>query len=188
METNQSITSVFIDEFAFSLYQSKKITIHEALMLSLIKALDNEKGCFATNKYFADNLPIEVDRVKEIIRSLVKKGYVKSQMVNNNTKRILNVVADKEAGKVEELKGADKDQAATSEPKEEKKVVPISKPSTYKPKVSNKVQKFNAMYSHDWDFDAIGRLEALKIDLKIGRISEDKYMELAGPLLMQMGG
>ena len=73
-------------------------------------------------------------------------------------------------------------------PKEEKKVVPISKPSTYKPKVSNKVQKFNAMYSHEWDFDAIGKLEALKIDLKLGLISEDKYMELAGPLLMQMGG
>ena len=75
----------------------------------------------------------------------------------------------------------------SAEPKEETKVVPINKPSTYKSKVSNKVQEFNAMYSHEWDFDVIDRLEKLKISLKLGEISEDEYMELAGPLLA-MGG
>lgn len=195
MKNTQSITSVFIDEFAFSLYQSKKITIQEALMLSLIKALDNEKGCFATNKYFADNLPIEVDRVKEIIRSLVKKGYVKSQMINNNTRRILNVVTDKASETLEEVKGAVKEVAAKTKEVVKELVAPAINKSkeikqgynTYKSKVSRKVQEFNTMLSHEWGFDVIGRLEALKIDLKLGLISEDKYMELASPLLA-MGG
>lgn len=89
---NQSIEQVLITKQAMSLYQSKKITIHEALMLSIITALDNEKGCFATNRYFANNLPFEVERVKEIIKSLIKKGYIKSTMIENNTKRVLRIV------------------------------------------------------------------------------------------------
>lgn len=185
MKSNTSIKSVLINEKAFSLYQSKKITIQEALMLSIIASLDNENGCFATNKYFADNLPIEVDRVKEIIRSLVKKGHVKSEMVNNNTKRILRVVGEE---KVKEQALAKVEEIPAQEPvktKEEKKVVPFNghKNNTYNKKPQG---KFFAGVPSGFNYKIVEQLELLKMALGTGQIRQCEYDELAEPLLKRI--
>lgn len=67
-----------------------KISIHEKVLLSQVIALDNENGCTADNKYFADFLGVSKVRVSEIINSLCKKGLLTSQIkVNEGNKRIL---------------------------------------------------------------------------------------------------
>ena len=185
MENDKSIKSVLINEQAFKLYQSKKITIQEALMLSLIASLDNEQGCFATNKYFADNLPIEVDRVKEIIRSLVKKGYIKSKMVNNNTKRILRVVGEEK--KVAEPEPARVEEIPVQGPvKEEKKVVPFNgnKNNTYKPKA--KKDKFYGGYSHGFNYSQLEQLETQYVEKQLDEMHHDNLSDRAKELLAQV--
>lgn len=182
MENNTSIKSVFINEKAFSLYQSKKITIQEALMLSIIASLDNEHGCFATNRYFADNLPIEVDRVKEIIRSLVKKGYIESKMVNNNTKRILRVVKDE---KVQEHAPVKSEETLEEKPEKPKldKVVPINghKNNTYskRPRVS----KFCNIMTHDYNYAQLEALEQQHIAEQLSEINNHGLSDRAKELL-----
>lgn len=52
------------------------LTWMEKLFLVEIDSLDNEEGCFATNKYFAEFFQLSQSRVSEIINSLVTKGYI----------------------------------------------------------------------------------------------------------------
>lgn len=181
MENNTSIKSVFINEKAFSLYQSKKITIQEALMLSIIASLDNEHGCFATNRYFADNLPIEVDRVKEIIRSLVKKGYIESKMVNNNTKRILRVVKDE---KIQEQAPVKKEEETEKKPEEPKadKVVPIN---GHKKNYGKKqgLSKFCNIMTHDYNYAQLEALEQKHIAEQLSEINNHGLSDRAKELL-----
>ena len=186
MENNTSIKNVLINEHAFKLYQSKKITIQEALMLSIISALDNEHGCFATNKYFANNLPIEVDRVKEIIRSLVKKKLVKSQMINNNTKRVLNVVKE---NNVAEQAPAKTTEVPAQEPakQEEKKIVPFNngyKNNTYKPKA--KKDKFHSGYSHGFNYGQLEELEMQYVANQLGAMHQGEISAKAKELLSKV--
>ena len=52
------------------------LTMQEKIMLVEIDSLDNENGCFAQNKHFADFLGIGERRVQTIIKSLKAKGYL----------------------------------------------------------------------------------------------------------------
>ena len=52
------------------------LTMQEKIMLVEIDSLDNENGCFAQNKHFADFLGIGERRVQAIIKSLKAKGYL----------------------------------------------------------------------------------------------------------------
>lgn len=72
----------------------KGLTPIESLILRSIEALDNGKGCFATNEYFASFFEINVYTVSRNITKLKDKGYITVRLErknNNKTKRILKV-------------------------------------------------------------------------------------------------
>lgn len=48
----------------------------EKLLLVEIDSLDKEKGCFASNKYFAEFFKLSNSRISELVSQLVSKGYV----------------------------------------------------------------------------------------------------------------
>jgi len=52
------------------------LTMNEKLFLVEIDSLDNEKGCFASNDYFAEFFGLSKNRCSEIIKSLEKKGFL----------------------------------------------------------------------------------------------------------------
>nr|WP_207717086.1 helix-turn-helix domain-containing protein [Clostridium beijerinckii] len=52
------------------------LTMNEKLFLVEIDSLDNEKGCFASNDYFAEFFCLSKNRCSEIIKSLEKKGFL----------------------------------------------------------------------------------------------------------------
>ena len=161
------------------------LNLSEMRILATIKALDNEYNCYASNSYLSECTGLSIRQVSRIITSLVKKCYI---LVENakSFKRKIKVAKDKVVQTAVEVK--DKVQAKVQSKKESSKPAQLKqKINNYQAgKVSNKVQKFNTMYSHDWDFDSIERLESLKISLDIGQISEEEYIELAEPLLRKM--
>lgn len=55
---------------------SKELTMQEKLFLVEIDSLNNEKGCYAGNDYFADFFDLSKSRCSEIIKSLEKKGFI----------------------------------------------------------------------------------------------------------------
>lgn len=52
------------------------LTMQEKIMLVEIDSLDNDRGCWAQNKHFAEFLNIGERRVQTIIKSLKEKGYI----------------------------------------------------------------------------------------------------------------
>tara|TARA_Y100000593_G_C4313402_1_gene339575 strand:- start:570 stop:1328 length:759 start_codon:yes stop_codon:yes gene_type:complete len=65
------------------------LNANQTLMLYKIYMLDGDKGCFATNNYFADFFKISTRQVSSTISSLVKKGFIKqSYEYKDGTKSI----------------------------------------------------------------------------------------------------
>lgn len=62
----------------------------EKLLLVEIDSLtSNEKGCFATNDYFADFFKLSKDRISKLISSLKNKGYIEVELkYKKGTKQI----------------------------------------------------------------------------------------------------
>jgi len=55
---------------------NKELKLIEKLFLVEIDSLDNEKGCWASNKYFADFFGITKGRCSQIINGLNEKGLI----------------------------------------------------------------------------------------------------------------
>ncbi|WP_207634964.1 helix-turn-helix domain-containing protein [Peptoanaerobacter stomatis] len=58
------------------IWLAEDLTIIEKLFLVEINSLDNEKGCFATNKHFSEFFGVSKGRCSQIINSLKEKGYI----------------------------------------------------------------------------------------------------------------
>ena len=57
----------------------KDLSLIEKCLLIEIDSLDNspERGCFASNKYFADFFQLSESRIANILTDLKKRGYIK---------------------------------------------------------------------------------------------------------------
>ena len=62
------------------------------LLYGEITALSNLYGhCFSTNKYFADLYGVSTTYISLLIKELIKKGYIKSEVIyKEGTQQILN--------------------------------------------------------------------------------------------------
>lgn len=79
---------------------NKNLGQTEKLLISSIFTLDNGKGCYATNGYFADLIGISKGRVSKVINKLIKLCYLNSKIICKLTtkeveKRILKVNSQK---------------------------------------------------------------------------------------------
>jgi hypothetical protein len=89
-ENNANFTGVWVPYEFLKL----KLNFNEIFVLSIISALDNQNGCYATNEYIGKIINRSKSTTSDIINKLVTKGYVNSKLNNkskNNTKRILKV-------------------------------------------------------------------------------------------------
>ena len=58
------------------IWLNREMSVMEKLFLVEIDSLDNEQGCFASNKHFSDFFDISKGRCTQIIKSLEEKGLV----------------------------------------------------------------------------------------------------------------
>ena len=63
----------------------------EKVLFVEINSLDNERGCFASNRYFADFFDISDRQIRNIIASLRDKGFI-TVTVRNKNERVIRVV------------------------------------------------------------------------------------------------
>ena len=89
------VQGVFIHHSFFGI---EDLSLPQKLIYAKICDLDNEKGCYASNKYFAQLFKISTRQVSTHINNLVDKGYVKSKMVykedsNEIDYRVLNTTS-----------------------------------------------------------------------------------------------
>ncbi len=60
-----------------NLLRSNDLSMMQKLLYAKILGLDNDKGCYASNQYFADCLGVTKDYISKAITDLKKKGYVR---------------------------------------------------------------------------------------------------------------
>ncbi len=77
------------------LWLDKNLTIMEKVFLVEIDSLDNEDGCYASNKYFSEFFSITKGRCTQIIKSLESKEYITIEILKEEKaiiKRLIKVV------------------------------------------------------------------------------------------------
>jgi Helix-turn-helix domain len=70
------------------IWLSDKLSLMEKALFVEIQSLDNERGCFASNQYFADFFGISDRQIRTYVASLKTKGFV-SVTVHDRNKRII---------------------------------------------------------------------------------------------------
>lgn len=90
--TNRDFKGVWIPK---EVWLNEDLSIMEKLFLVEIDSLDNDKGCYASNKYFADFFNISKGRCTQVIKSLERKGLVEIEYERDGkeiVRRIIRVV------------------------------------------------------------------------------------------------
>ena len=73
------------------IWLSKELSLMEKVLFVEIHSLDNERGCFAGNRYFAEFFGLHPRRIAGHISSLKQKGYI-SVTVHNLNERVIRTV------------------------------------------------------------------------------------------------
>ena len=74
---------------------NEDLTWMEKMFYVEIDSLDNENGCYASNKYFSEFFNLSKPRVSQIINALIKKGFLKAKYIREGKqvkKRVLNII------------------------------------------------------------------------------------------------
>lgn len=78
------------------IWLNKELSVMEKLFLVEIDSLDNEKGCFASNKHFSEFFGLSKGRCTQIIKELEKKKMIKvsyereGKQITRRTIRVVN--------------------------------------------------------------------------------------------------
>ena len=70
------------------IWLSDKLSLMEKVLFVEIHSLDNERGCFASNRYFADFFNISERQISTYISSLKGKGFVTVSIRDRNDRTI----------------------------------------------------------------------------------------------------
>jgi DNA-binding transcriptional regulator GbsR (MarR family) len=83
--TNRDFKGVWIPK---EVYLNTQLSLIEKILLVEITSLDNEKGCFAGNSYFASFLGVSITSISLGIKKLIELGYIEKVSFDGR-KRIL---------------------------------------------------------------------------------------------------
>lgn len=70
------------------IWLSEDLSLMEKVLFTEIQSLDNEKGCFASNRYLGKFFGISERQIRTYISSLQKKGFIKVTIRNRNERVI----------------------------------------------------------------------------------------------------
>jgi hypothetical protein len=70
------------------IWLSEQLSLMEKALFVEIQSLDNERGCFASNRYFADFFSISDRQIRKYVASLKSKGFV-SVVVHDRNQRVI---------------------------------------------------------------------------------------------------
>ena len=117
--TTNTLEGIWID---IEILKDQNLSLQEKFVLAIIKALDKGKGCYASNRYFADLLNVTSKRASDIIRSLITKEYVVSEIENFYKRTLRVVVPNEQIKEIEEEKPTEQSQEVTT-PSKQKRII-----------------------------------------------------------------
>ena len=91
-------------------WESSELSIMEKVLFVEIHSLDNERGCYASNRYFSEFFGVSERQIQNVIAALKGKGFVKV-FIKNRYDRSIKVVGKYARVRGEALKKLRQDQA-----------------------------------------------------------------------------
>ena len=88
-ENNRAFKGIWIPK---EVWESKELTLQQKVMLVEIDSLDNEKGCYASNKYFSEFFGISSGRVSQVINELIDKGYLNAEYIKEDNQILARIL------------------------------------------------------------------------------------------------
>lgn len=70
------------------IWLSQELSLMEKALFVEIHSLDNERGCFASNRYFADFFGVGIRQIASYVSALREKGFVTVNIQNQNERTI----------------------------------------------------------------------------------------------------
>jgi len=70
------------------IWLSRQLSLMEKVLFVEIHSLDNERGCFASNRYFANFFDVSDRQIRNVIAGLKSKGFVVVTVRNKNERVI----------------------------------------------------------------------------------------------------
>ncbi len=70
------------------IWLSRELSLMEKVLFAEIHSLDNERGCFASNGYFADFFGMSARQISTHVTSLKAKGYITVTIENHHERTI----------------------------------------------------------------------------------------------------
>src|SRR6266480_3647755 len=67
---------------------SEELSLMEKVLFVEIHSLDNERGCFASNRYFAEFFGVSPRQIGTYVASLKEKGFISFTIQNQNERTI----------------------------------------------------------------------------------------------------
>ena len=70
------------------IWLSKDLSLMEKVLFAEIDSLDNERGCFASNAYFADFFGVSTRQISTYVSALKAKGFIHVEISNHSERTI----------------------------------------------------------------------------------------------------
>ena len=70
------------------IWLSPTLSLMEKVLFVEIHSLDNERGCYASNRYFADFFGVSPRQIATYVASLKEKGFITVTIQNQNERTI----------------------------------------------------------------------------------------------------
>src|SRR6266550_589036 len=84
-KTQRDFKGVWIPK---DIWLSEQLSLMEKVLFVEIHSLDNERGCFASNRHFAEFFKVSERQIRTYIGSLKEKGFVTVSIKNRNERVI----------------------------------------------------------------------------------------------------
>ena len=96
------------------IWESEQLSIIEKVLFVEIHSLDNERGCYASNRYFSEFFGVSERQIQNVIAALKEKGFV-FVTIQNRYERAIRVVGKYARVRGEELKQLRQSQAGLAQ-------------------------------------------------------------------------
>ena len=73
------------------IWESNQLSIMEKVLFVEIHSLDNERGCYASNRYFSEFFNVSERQIQTHIASLKNKGFI-TVTIQNRYERVIRAV------------------------------------------------------------------------------------------------
>ena len=73
------------------IWLSDQLSLMEKVLFVEIHSLDNERGCYASNRYFSDFFGVSERQIRTYVGSLKEKGFI-SVSIRNRNERVMRVM------------------------------------------------------------------------------------------------